>query len=229
MEEEWLSVITETNASNMGTVATLIWPPSKVNDSQIAKNGTEQPEPFDEVDPSFSATVETGSQTEEQSNEHNVQLNETSEKIESVECIGMEADTTTSNIVLDNSDRKQCSICKKRFTRSSYVKIHMKIHRQEKLFKCLECKNVFPEKQKLFEHITVVHRNLKVFKCDYDLCRYFTKRSNDLKRHKLSHTRKFLFKCKKCVKAFPEKGDLNRHKKTKQCMMKRGKLTTKSE
>ena len=108
----------------------------------------------------------------------------------------------------------QCSICKKQFPQSSYLKEHMKIHgianyvELRKPFQCSLCKKQFLKSSYLGEHMKI-HGIAKQFECS--VCsRRFSQKGN-LKKHLRTHTGEKPFGCAICGFSFGQKWDLKRH------------------
>ena len=80
----------------------------------------------------------------------------------------------------------KCSFCSKNFSKTDYLKQHLKIHSGENPFSCLQCDKKFTQKCTLKNHERI-HTGERLFSCS--LCdNTFTSLSN-LKRHERSHER----------------------------------------
>ena len=74
---------------------------------------------------------------------------------------------------------EKCFICEKEFGSLKYLKRHLKIHDNQKLFKCHLCEKSFAQRN--FNLHLKRHNGEKSFKCDFCDKSFFQK--NDLNKH----------------------------------------------
>lgn len=82
-----------------------------------------------------------------------------------------------------------CTLCGLRKTTGHELKVHMRNHTKDKVYTCEFCPKIFSNMTYLTQHVKVVHRGVKEFKCT--LCDKSFARSETLKHHTMTHTGKF--------------------------------------
>jgi uncharacterized Zn-finger protein len=100
--------------------------------------------------------------------------------------------------------------CGKQFTKKSDLIRHVRIHNNERLYKCELCDKSFIQNSALTIH-TRIHTNDRPYTCTYLNCDKAFYDSSGLTRHLRSHEGIKMYKCEKCPKAFTRKSTLIRH------------------
>jgi KRAB domain-containing zinc finger protein len=118
-------------------------------------------------------------------------------------CIGVDS-------FLNESNLWKCPICSKLLTRQS-CRSHLRIHADEKPFKCDKCDMEFRAKRSLDDH-SVAHRF--VGSTNPLQCRMCDKVLSSLKclaKHEMIHTGEKPYKCEKCDKGYRTNDQLQNH------------------
>ena len=112
--------------------------------------------------------------------------------------------------IQNSTNAFECSICFKNVTTKHNLKLHRRIHTQEKPFQCKSCSRYFARLHTLKKH-EMIHTGEKPFKCK-TCSKYFTVSSN-LIRHERIHTGEKPFQCQECGKYFRHKSALCVHER----------------
>lgn len=105
-----------------------------------------------------------------------------------------------------------CQLCGQLLKTIQGYEGHMRIHRNEKPFKCTDCDKTFIDKSSLAKHQRV-HQNIRPYKCDQ--CPLKFKTNSALKVHKISiHETEMKYECQICGKRTKMKYNLTMHMKT---------------
>ncbi|CAN2390496.1 hypothetical protein PRIEUP_LOCUS533, partial [Pristimantis euphronides] len=120
------------------------------------------------------------------------------------------SEIVTISVGEEEEKRFQCGECGKRFTKSSGLYAHRRIHTGEKPYSCLECGKRFTYKSGLHKHERI-HTGEKLYSCS-ECRKCFTDKSN-LVIHERIHTGETPFSCSECERSFTNKPDLVKHQR----------------
>uniref|UniRef100_A0A182QEY4 Protein krueppel n=1 Tax=Anopheles farauti TaxID=69004 RepID=A0A182QEY4_9DIPT len=117
-----------------------------------------------------------------------------------------EKNSNQSNRLVVNNPT-QCTICGK-VVKS--ISDHMKIHSNDKKYKCTFCDKSFAQSNNLTYHLRQ-HTGEKPYQCELCDKEFFNK--SHLKSHLKLHTDDKEFQCEYCCKRFNHLGNLNKHQR----------------
>ncbi|XP_055842548.1 zinc finger protein 34-like [Episyrphus balteatus] len=115
------------------------------------------------------------------------------------------------NDLSSNSQKKICHICGAEFTDRSNFITHLRRHKKEKPFGCIDCSKCFVTSTELKTHIRV-HSNEKAFMFMCETCGLQFRYQNHLETHKKLHGEPLL-ECSVCNKKFLLKRQLAYHQR----------------
>ncbi|XP_055549093.1 zinc finger protein 431-like [Wyeomyia smithii] len=125
--------------------------------------------------------------------------------VELSESVEKEISTTPDSELVPPKRPTECKICGKRVT---YMRDHMRLHSDQKKFKCPHCDRSFTQSNNLIYHVRK-HTGEKPFPCDK------CEKSFICKSHLLSHQRSHVndqpFVCEFCSKRFNQACNLTKH------------------
>ncbi|XP_045773486.1 zinc finger protein 883-like [Maniola jurtina] len=103
-----------------------------------------------------------------------------------------------------------CGYCDKRFALKTLLRRHMKLHTEDRPFKCTQCSQCYTRQDQLVMHMSK-HDGKKRYVCN--LCNKAFTQLCSLKDHKRTHTGETPFLCSQCGKGFSNNSNLRQHLK----------------
>lgn len=104
--------------------------------------------------------------------------------------------------------------CTKKFTRRSYLLIHMRDHAGERKYACDRCPNQYKQKSHLDRHIEASHLGIR-HKCTFPGCTSEFSKAWSLKMHRFAHTSEnnlLPYQCQLCGTGFQRRDKLLKHR-----------------
>jgi uncharacterized Zn-finger protein len=111
-----------------------------------------------------------------------------------------------------NSSIRKCTseTSNTKFSNSTQLNIHHRVHTKQKRFTCDQCEKTFSQRQYLSKH-TKLHTGEKPYQCG--VCQKKFSDSSCLLRHKRTHTGERPYHCDSCDKKFSQSQHLTQHKR----------------
>lgn len=106
------------------------------------------------------------------------------------------------------SEHIKCYLCRKKI-RKPYLKIHLKMHRDEKTEICEVCNKTFVNKSVLARHMRIHTGDVMSYKCP--ICNKVCTSLNNMNTHLTVHSDERPFQCSSCSRSFKSEGNLRKH------------------
>lgn len=106
----------------------------------------------------------------------------------------------------DSRPTLSCQFCGKCFTSAPSLKKHLRNHRGERPYRCLECKKGFKKQSHLIAHKRVHQKRIQC-----TVCRKILPTVGELIQHRSSHLKKGMLQCPDCHQQFQFPAHLLRH------------------
>ena len=123
-----------------------------------------------------------------------------------------EGSSTSNEVNATTGNRKMyvCKYCKKQFSQTTHLEVHVRSHVGLKPYKCEHCGKSFTQGGNLRTHIRL-HTGEQPFQCE--ICTKRFSRKGNLQAHMLTHDKSKPFPCKldNCEKSFTQLGNLKSH------------------
>ncbi|XP_050077368.1 zinc finger protein 28-like [Anopheles maculipalpis] len=112
----------------------------------------------------------------------------------------------------------KCTVCQQHFSRSSYLRLHQRIHSNERNFQCEVCSKLFRTSSNLHAHLKI-HTGERNHFCT--VCKRAFRTARDLASHSETHSEQKGYVCQICSKGFVKQSYLNTHMNTVHVGLKR--------
>ncbi|KAK3606118.1 hypothetical protein CHS0354_006486 [Potamilus streckersoni] len=112
---------------------------------------------------------------------------------------------------IDDTDGLKCQFCSRVFSQKGNLKVHLRIHNDERPFLCQEseCNKAFRSNESLRRHKLSQHMGVKPFECE--ICHNKFSSNVSLQEHFSRHTDSKPYKCNHCNRHFRQISCLRRH------------------